>query len=310
MKRVSVLITTYKRPKLVIEAIMSCLEQSYLPYEIVIGDDSPDNITCLAVTELSKASSVNIRYIHNTPSLGQTENVNMLFDQAQGDVSVLLHDDDLLLPIALEKMAGIFNYNQAIDIAFGKQYVITQGGTIDYDASADYNNDFYRCKAYEGEVLTPLEAGIGQQFPNNGYMVKSEIIKKIQFRKHDSVAKLGNGCEYDFGLQLGLHGCRMHFIDEYLAKYRISDISMSKSSTDDSAYQAYRILNSVSVDTERARTIKARRLSDKAPIAIVQAVEMGKKREALHIYLSKWNEGNKLTIGGIKRLLYIFFKFS
>jgi glycosyltransferase involved in cell wall biosynthesis len=309
MKKVSVLITTYKRPKLVVEAIISCLQQTYPPHEIIIGDDSPDETTRLEIEKINTSSQTHIRYIHNVPSLGQTKNVNMLFDKASGDTSVLLHDDDLLLPIALEKMVDVFNSNASIDIAFGKQYVIFQNGEIDYKGSLDYNNDFYRHAEYTGQVLTPLEAGMGQQFPNNGYMIKSEIIKNIQFRRYIAEDYIGNGCEYDFGLQLGLHGYKMYFIDEYLAKYRLSDISMSKSSTDDSAYQAFRILKSVTVDTERARKIKARRLADKAPIAVVQAVDIGKKREAFEIYFSEWNSGNKLTIGGLKRLLYILFKF-
>lgn len=310
MIKVSILITTYKRPKLVIEAIKSCLEQSYKPYEIIIGDDSPDEFTEHAVKNLQESTEITIKYIHNIPSLGQAANVNMLFNQANGDKVMLLHDDDSLLPNALATLCNCFEMDPTISVVYGKQYIMTDDGTVSIERSEGYNNYYFRTKMYEGTKLTPLEACIGQQFPNNAYLLNSEIIKKIQFRTHDSHNDIGNGCEYDFGLRIGLAGYKMYFIDEYLAKYRVSDISMSKSKTDDAGYQAFQILKNINVSSQFAKEIKSRRLYDRAPIAITQAVNIGKKKVALSIYLSKWYYKRIFSIGGFKRILYIIFGSS
>ena len=42
---ISICIPTYKRAKLFKEALYSVIEQALQPMQIIIGDDSPDNIT-------------------------------------------------------------------------------------------------------------------------------------------------------------------------------------------------------------------------------------------------------------------------
>ncbi|MGI4886665.1 MAG: glycosyltransferase family 2 protein [Janthinobacterium lividum] len=308
MITVSIVISTYKRPARLREALLSCIEQTYLPHEIVVGDDSPDNLTKQVVVEMQKQTSVLIRHIHNKPFLKQAANTNMLFSSATGDKVVLLHDDDLLMPEALATMVQCFNDNPDAEVVFGKQHIISDDGIISDESSVSYNTDYYRSKEYEGAVLTPLEAGIGQQFPNNAYMVNTSIVRKIQFRTHDDLnIPLGNGCEYDFGARIGLQGHKMYFIDQFLAKYRISEVSMSKSKTDDAAYQAFRVLKDIPVHSERSKKIKDQRLYDKAPIAITQAVNLRKRKDALSIFFSPWYAKRIISLGGIKRILYIMF---
>jgi len=308
MIRVSIVITTYKRPGQLLEALQSCLEQTYMPYEVIIGDDSPDHLTALAIQPLMQAHPDRIRYVKNSPGLGQAGNVNMLFDAAKGDKVVLLHDDDLLLANCLECLVDCFIRNPDIRIAFGKQYIITDDGQVSVERSEGYNGSYFRFSPYEGSVLTAFEAGLGQQIPNNAYMIDAAIVKEIQFRTHDGIMELGNGCEYDFGLRLGLAGHKMYFTDTYTAKYRVSGNSMSNSVTDDAGYQAFRMIKDTPVHSDRAREIRRTRLQERAPVAITQAVNTGKRKDAWEIYFSKWYYKRILSLGGAKRLLYLVFK--
>src|ERR1700687_4466922 len=73
-KAISVCIPTCKRPDLLQLAVKSCLDQTVLPSEILIGDDSPDDSTRLIVEALAASSPVPIRYFHNSPALGQAAN--------------------------------------------------------------------------------------------------------------------------------------------------------------------------------------------------------------------------------------------
>ncbi len=300
MFKVSIIITTYKRPDLVVEAIQSCLCQTYPPFEIIIGDDSPDDVTKQSIEQLQLTSNIPIHYIHNQPSLKQARNVNMLFDAVEGDKTVLLHDDDLLLPGALEIMTQAFSENPAIDIAYGKQYVINESGHIEFDNSENFNHSYFRSTLYKGSVLTAYEAGLSQQIPNNGYMIKSAIIKKTKWR-----TDIGNGCEYEFGYRLGVEGYNMYYIDTYTSKYRVAANSMSGSRTDDAAYQTYLILKNAPNHTERSTKIKRQRLTERAPIAITQAIYTSSKKEAASILFSPWYGLRILSPRGFKRLLLL-----
>lgn len=299
---VSILIPTYKRPDLIVHAINSCLEQTYAPYEIVIGDDSPDDVTADVVAEIQRTSAITIRYIHNKPSLKQAANVNMLFNAATGDKVMLLHDDDMLMPNSLDILVNTFRQHPGIQVAYGKQYIINENGVIDHASSESFNRDFYRETKYAGDVLTPFEAGLGQQFPNNGYLIDADIVKKIQWTND-----AGDACDYDFGYRVGVAGYKMYFVDEYLGKYRLSDNSISLLKENDAAYQAFRIINNSTPTSPMAREIRARRLKERAPIAITGAVNMGKRKEAMSILFSEWYRSKLLSLRGIKRLLYILF---
>lgn len=302
MSKVSVVITTYKRPVLVIEAIKSCLKQTSLPYEVLIGDDSPDNLTAEAIANLTNHSSVLIRYIHNIPSLKQSRNVNMLFEEAAGDKLILLHDDDLLLPESLETLLDVFEKHPSISIAYGKQHIISENGEIDPVSSISFNEDFYRRAEFEGSVMTPFESGMSQQIPNNGYMIRTDVAKQLMWR-----TDIGDGCEYDFGFRLGVAGYQTYFVNKFLGMYRLSAQSISGAGGSDMAYQSFRIMRDCQAETPLAQSIRSRRLYERAPIAITECALRGHRKEALSIYFSEWYRSRIFSLRGLKRISYILF---
>jgi glycosyltransferase involved in cell wall biosynthesis len=178
---ISICIPTYNRPDFLQQAVKSCLDQTVAPLEIIIGDDSPTEDTSALIRELIKTTDVKIRYFHNVPALGQALNVNDMFTKVEGKFTILLHDDDLLLPNALEDLHNCFLKNTEIDAAFGKQYFMSEAGVVDLKASEEINKVFYRSSEYEGTRLSPLEAGFLQQFPNDGYLIKSSVVKEIGY---------------------------------------------------------------------------------------------------------------------------------
>ncbi len=163
---ISICIPTYKRPDLLRLALDSCFAQTYTDIEIVIGDDSPDDASERVAVEYDLKRSGVIRYQHNRPSLGQNDNVNDLFQRASGDRLVLLHDDDLLLPKAVELLVGCWNNVSELDAAFGKQRMITITGSILSQESTDaLNQGYHRIAANQGRQKIPVAAGILQMFP-------------------------------------------------------------------------------------------------------------------------------------------------
>ncbi|MFN5857425.1 MAG: glycosyltransferase family 2 protein, partial [Pseudanabaenaceae cyanobacterium] len=136
---ISVCIPTYQRPKFLQEALYSVFEQTLQPIEIVIGDDSYDNTTENLVLDIKKECKIPISYTRHSPSLGQAGNINFIYEIAKGDKIVLLHDDDLLLPNSLEDLNSCWNLHPNLVAAYGKQYFISEEGTIDQNLSSKLN---------------------------------------------------------------------------------------------------------------------------------------------------------------------------
>jgi glycosyltransferase involved in cell wall biosynthesis len=300
---VSICIPTCDRPELLREAIASCLLQARSPDEIVIGDDSKGDETQELMAGLQQETRVPFNYKHNSPRLGQGANVNSIYQRAGGSHLVLLHDDDLLLPNAVGDLLSCWDQQPDLTSAFGKQYVISHDGHVDLEGSEILNRDYLRTSDREGLQKRPWEVGLLQQLPNNGFMVTSEAACAILWR---SAQEVGYGGEFDFGLRLGLAYQRFYFLNRYTSKYRRTlGGSISSSSKDDAALQAYRIVQSADLPSEAAY-LKPRRLSLYAPLAMMQAIRHGEKQEAWNIYLSQHHPWRKrLSPGGVRRLVLL-----
>ena len=223
---ISICIPTYNRPDFLRQALDSSLEQTYHRFEIVVGDDSSDDASELLVSKYIQQYPGKIKYQRNRPSLGQNDNVNDLFWRASGDRLVLLHDDDLLLPNAIDRLASCWDTSPGLAAAFGKQYLIDHDGNILMRQSENLNKGYHRVPENCGRQLRPSVAGIARMFPNDGYMVTADIARRTGYRAWD---KVGDACDFDFGLRLCLAASDVWFLDEYLAKYRISELQLSKS---------------------------------------------------------------------------------
>jgi glycosyltransferase involved in cell wall biosynthesis len=168
MPKVSICIPTYRRPDLIRVALDSCLRQTFQDFEIVISDDSPDTRTGEFVRDLSAHQP--IRYVHNVPGLGQARNVNQLFGLAQGEFLVLLHDDDFLMPTALEELIKPLETNAAVVASFGKEYLANDDGTILESESQLLNQHYWKTDDRANRVQRSAWSILVAQFPGNGYM--------------------------------------------------------------------------------------------------------------------------------------------
>lgn len=296
--QISVCIPTYQRPKLLKNALESVLEQTLQPDEIVIGDDSRDNRTEQLVLDIQNNCKIPIVYSHHSPSLGQAENVNFLYDKAKGDKIVLLHDDDLLLPNALADLHRCWETDPDIVAAYGKQYIISEEGVVDIDASNNLNQMFFRISDHAGLQKSALEAAILHQFPSDAYMVLAAAAKDIKYRRYEEI---GNGGDFDFSLRLSLRYPKFFFLDKFTAKYRLSSDAVSTRT--DSAAKSFHIILNTDVPQE-IFWAKEYELKRSAPIAIVQLINFGKRKQALDIYFSKYHPLSKrLSLGGLRRFL-------
>jgi len=305
---ISVCIITCDRPDLFGEAIQSCFAQDVAPDEIVVGDDSRSTATRDLVARLQSETAIRIAYRHNDPRLGQNVNINGVFQRATGSHLVLLHDDDVLLPNALRDLIACWEIHPDLTAAYGKQIMITHVGREDAAATEKLNVTYRRTPEHAGLQERPLDVGIAQQFPNDGYMVTARAAQQTLWRSREEV---GYGGEYDFGLRLASSYVKFYFIDVFTAKYRMTQGgSISGSMTDDAALQSYRLLAALDVPAESAER-KQTRLNELAPTAIAQALRFGKKREAWEMLASEnftWRQ--RASLGGMRKLLQLLIPCS
>jgi glycosyltransferase involved in cell wall biosynthesis len=95
---ISIVVITYKREKLVKEALESIFNQKSVDYnwEIVLMDNDPNNKDL--VEYVKKINNTRLRYYRNRQNLGHEGNINRGVELSHGKWVALLHDDDLLAP--------------------------------------------------------------------------------------------------------------------------------------------------------------------------------------------------------------------
>ncbi len=108
MPKISIGITTFKRAEKLINCIRSIFNQTYKDYEIIIGNDDPNQKITSKTNDLFSNSK--IRIINNDKNLGERDNMNNLLKIASGEYFIWLSDDDTLFPNFFEK--NIINLEQ------------------------------------------------------------------------------------------------------------------------------------------------------------------------------------------------------
>jgi glycosyltransferase involved in cell wall biosynthesis len=104
MALVSVVIPTRYRPKLVLRAIQSVLNQTYSDIELIVVIDGPDEATAAAVRSVEDPR---LKLVINPRSFTAAGARNIGADCATGDWIAFLDDDDEWLPNKLERQMAL-----------------------------------------------------------------------------------------------------------------------------------------------------------------------------------------------------------
>lgn len=107
--KVSVVITTYKRPDTLRRAILSVLNQSFAELEIIVVDDNNDgdyyrNLTSELMSNFNEKD--NVKYIQHTKNLNGAAARNSALKAANGKYITFLDDDDFFLPDRIEALVS------------------------------------------------------------------------------------------------------------------------------------------------------------------------------------------------------------
>lgn len=123
MCKISVIIAVYKGEKYIAEQLQSIFQQTCLPNEIIIGDDSPDDKTYQVIQGMQEQTPVSIQYIHNEKQLGVVNNFNNLLKLASGDLIFFCDQDDVWLPDKIKILCELMTNNPDCIVGFCDSYV-------------------------------------------------------------------------------------------------------------------------------------------------------------------------------------------
>lgn len=126
MPRVSVLLTTWNRPRMLAEAIDSVLAQTYQDYELIVLDDNSDSahqwdvlLSCRRYPQVSLYKS-GVQPEDRAAKVRYAVLANIGLALARGEYVTYLCDDDLYLPRRLEVMTARLDAGDC-QVVYGSQ---------------------------------------------------------------------------------------------------------------------------------------------------------------------------------------------
>ena len=228
--KVSVLIPTYNRAKIIMETLNSAVNQTYKNIEIIVVDNKSTDNTYEILKEFAKLHP-NVKVYQNEENIGPVRNWRRCLDYATGEYVKILWSDDLIAPTFIEKTLPYLMDHEDVGFVFTgteifnddtgqrtKAYFI--GGTGIYDTK----------KFIEGSLL----GGSFPFSPGNALFRKKDIEKNLLI---DIPNKIGNDSKmHAIGPDLLIYLLtakdypRFAFVDETLSFFRAHRKSITISS--------------------------------------------------------------------------------
>ncbi len=154
MKKVSVIITTYNRARLLKDAITSVLGQTFRDFELIVVDDCSQEDPKSVVDAFQDQR---ISYIRHKENKGDAAAKNTGIKAARGNYIITLDDDDLFAPWALEELVKQFDKStqRNLGCVYGWSWWIhSDGKTLKFLASQERGNIFNA--ALKNQVFTNI----------------------------------------------------------------------------------------------------------------------------------------------------------
>ena len=136
---------TYNAQNTIEECLLSCINQSFRPYEILISDDCSSDNTVKVLRKLASFNKQkNIKIFSQDKNLGIPKNTNFLLHKASGDILFLIAGDDYMKRDFLESYRKIIPNNDTDNIfcISLSHYELIDGELIKNTGSYSIKNSF------------------------------------------------------------------------------------------------------------------------------------------------------------------------
>lgn len=211
---VSIIIPTYNRTDFLKLTLQSVLNQTIQDFEIIVVDDgTPDDENMFLCQTFEK-----VKYIKIENSGGPAKPRNVGIREAKGKYIAFVDDDDIWLPIKLEKQISVLENNpdfglvhcccQVVDEnGIEKNEIIGRPGTLDVK---------------HGDVSMRMMGNWTLMMPTP--LIRREVVFKVGFFNERMIAA-GEDVEY---WNRASFFTKFYYIDLPLTRYRIHSLNNSK----------------------------------------------------------------------------------
>lgn len=125
---VTIIVPAYNRAGGLLEATLdSILGQDYPHIECLVLDDGSTDSTPQVLERYAKAHPERMRWERHE-NMGQAKTLNRGFEMARGELIGYLNSDDLFLPGAIAKLAGLLTENPDAALAYPAYRIIDENG--------------------------------------------------------------------------------------------------------------------------------------------------------------------------------------
>ncbi len=208
MVKVSVIIPTFNRRDLVCETIDSVLGQSFSDVEIMVVDDGSTDGT---EEHLANHYGNRIRYVYQ-PNSGRSAARNRGVQMSKGEYLLFLDSDDLLLPHALEQMAGFLDAHPDADAVYTDGYYIDADGrklqTISRERPPITADTFLEMMVLTNVIVAP-----------HSLMLRRQVLEKVESPYFNET--LHGPEDHDLWLRLVVNGAIFQELEEFTFLFRI-----------------------------------------------------------------------------------------
>lgn len=204
--RVSVIIPTRNRPKQVVAAVRSALDQTVVPHEVIIVVDGTDSVTVQGLQALENPS---VHIFESPVPQGAAGARNSGIAAATGDLIAFLDDDDFWLPGKLEAQLAVFRTDP------DPNHLVLGTQTFWDDGTATHIWPRRRPRPAEsvGDYLFVRDAAGEGLLPTPTIMLSRSFAAACPFDTH-----LGTHEEWDWFLNLQARGARFDVVLQPLAR--------------------------------------------------------------------------------------------
>jgi len=201
--RVTVIIPTYNREKLILKALDSVFKQTFQDFEILIIDDASTDNTEKVIEELNHPK---VKFLKMEKNGGQCIARNFGITQVSGEFVAFLDSDDEWLPEKLERQVELFD--KGSDRMGG-----TYGNSYTTDAIRD-ETTLIKTNNFRGDIHDKFLRGFCPPTPSM-FMVKREALEKVNGFDEDLVTFV----DLDLWMRISEHYDFDYVDDPIIIKY-------------------------------------------------------------------------------------------
>ena len=279
---VTIAIPTFNRPEQLREAVASALAQSYPALEVLVGDNGASD-SVRAWCDSVARDDARLRYQSYGRNLGMAGNWNALADGAQGEMLVLLADDDRLLPDFTTALVAVLQKHNA-DLAFSNHYLIDGPGRRLEEQSKRLTRQYRRDILSRG-LIADAEACVWQgSVPITASLMRTQQIRELRFREDL------NTPEIELFVRLAKQGSRFVFVPDYLSEYRVHSGSATAAGLWSERLAEYLLAIPASPETE---PYKREYMAPLLVTAVNRYLERGEQAHARRLLASNYYPGPK-----------------